>query len=462
MTLANGSPINDFDRNLLGQIQTLLQVNNDFIVTMHKAFIDSSTNINRRIDGLQDQVIELKRVVLQTSQQGISEEATKWRSFTESMIDKITNQHNKENVLLAGLLKLSISGNPKRTEEVIGTDKETEKPKLSPETSKRAETVVSNVLNNKAEPTIQTEKLKLSFDTSKHGTAKDFKSSFQVSSKIGSADNEEGGGDNPEKFVPSTNSCQPVIALPNLAEGKSTKGNEMKDMRAFPQPTQQPVVFSFLGNDNTNSSKSLFGGGTKSFATVAEQKEKLSFLAGSSASSFGTAKDFKIFQSSFQVPSKNDSTDNVEGEDDPEKFVPSDSCEPVIPLPNLVEVKTGEEEEQTTFMARCKLFRYDPATKENKERGVGEMKVLFNPQTKRYRCVMRRDQIHKICANFPIHKELKITQRPNVPTVYNWHCTDYSDEASGLEVTLHAKFKDKEIAKEFAGKINEAVEYLKK
>jgi E3 SUMO-protein ligase RanBP2 len=43
--------------------------------------------------------------------------------------------------------------------------------------------------------------------------------------------------------------------------------------------------------------------------------------------------------------------------------------DPVIQLPDEIVVKTGEEEEEKLFSDRAKLFRYDPNTKEWKERG---------------------------------------------------------------------------------------------
>lgn len=92
---------------------------------------------------------------------------------------------------------------------------------------------------------------------------------------------------------------------------------------------------------------------------------------------------------------------------------------------------------QTTFVSRCKLYRYDRDTKENKERGLGDIKVIFffaelfgitffqilrNKITGGYRCLMRREQVLKLCANFQIVEGMKITQKPNLPTAYSWAC----------------------------------------
>lgn len=41
-----------------------------------------------------------------------------------------------------------------------------------------------------------------------------------------------------------------------------------------------------------------------------------------------------------------------------------------------VDVKTGEEDEEVLYSHRAKLFRFDGDTKEWKERGIGDVKVL--------------------------------------------------------------------------------------
>ena len=64
--------------------------------------------------------------------------------------------------------------------------------------------------------------------------------------------------------------------------------------------------------------------------------------------------------------------------------------EPIIPLPALVEVKTGEEDEEVIFSQRAKLYRLESSTKEWKERGVGDMKILFNQSKNTYRILLRR------------------------------------------------------------------------
>lgn len=67
-----------------------------------------------------------------------------------------------------------------------------------------------------------------------------------------------------------------------------------------------------------------------------------------------------------------------EGESDgAEEYDPH--YEPIVPLPAAIVVSTGEEEETQLFNERAKLYRYDADTKEWKERGVGQMKLLHHP-----------------------------------------------------------------------------------
>lgn len=56
---------------------------------------------------------------------------------------------------------------------------------------------------------------------------------------------------------------------------------------------------------------------------------------------------------------------------------------PIIPLPDIVQVKTGEEEEDLVFSQRSKLFRF--VNGEWKERGLGDVKILRNKETNKLR-----------------------------------------------------------------------------
>ena len=63
--------------------------------------------------------------------------------------------------------------------------------------------------------------------------------------------------------------------------------------------------------------------------------------------------------------------------------------EPIIFLPALVEVKI-DEDEAVIFSHRAKLYRFESSTKEWKEKGVGDIKILHNKDNNTYRILLRR------------------------------------------------------------------------
>lgn len=73
--------------------------------------------------------------------------------------------------------------------------------------------------------------------------------------------------------------------------------------------------------------------------------------------------------------------------------------EPVIHLTEKVETKTNEELEEQVFKMRAKLFRFDRETREWKERGTGDVRLLKHKENHKTRLVMRRDKTLKVCAN---------------------------------------------------------------
>ena len=78
---------------------------------------------------------------------------------------------------------------------------------------------------------------------------------------------------------------------------------------------------------------------------------------------------------------------------------PEVEFEPVVRLTEKVETKTNEEAEEQTFKMRAKLFKFDRETREWKERGTGDVRLLKHKENKKTRLVMRRDKTLKVCAN---------------------------------------------------------------
>ena len=73
--------------------------------------------------------------------------------------------------------------------------------------------------------------------------------------------------------------------------------------------------------------------------------------------------------------------------------------EPVVRLTEKVETKTNEEQEEQTFKMRAKLFKFDRESREWKERGTGDVRLLKHRENGKTRLVMRRDKTLKVCAN---------------------------------------------------------------
>lgn len=68
-------------------------------------------------------------------------------------------------------------------------------------------------------------------------------------------------------------------------------------------------------------------------------------------------------------------------------------------LTEKVDTKTNEELEEQTFKMRAKLFKFDRESKEWKERGTGDVRLLKHKENGKVRLVMRRDKTLKVCAN---------------------------------------------------------------
>jgi len=117
------------------------------------------------------------------------------------------------------------------------------------------------------------------------------------------------------------------------------------------------------------------------------------------------------------------------GEDDEEApESPDVHFEPLVTL-EKVEIKTNEESEETTFKMRAKLFKFDKDSREWKERGTGDVKLLKHKTNGKTRLVMRRDKTLKVCANHYLVPDMKLT--PNVGSDRSWVWNVAADVSEG-------------------------------
>ncbi|GIX96577.1 ran-specific GTPase-activating protein [Caerostris extrusa] len=131
--------------------------------------------------------------------------------------------------------------------------------------------------------------------------------------------------------------------------------------------------------------------------------------------------------------------------------------EPVMTLP-LVDVKTMEENEETLFQMRAKLYRYESAgdPPEWKERGTGEVKILKHKTEDHVRILMRRDKTLKICANHYIQPYMELKPNSSSDRAWIWSVlADFADEEPKSEL-LAIKFANAENAQKFKEAFNEA------
>ncbi|KAL5341541.1 RanBP1 domain-containing protein [Aspergillus crustosus] len=132
--------------------------------------------------------------------------------------------------------------------------------------------------------------------------------------------------------------------------------------------------------------------------------------------------------------------------------------EPVIRLTETVETKTNEELEEQAFKMRAKLFRFDRDSKEWKERGTGDVRLLKHKETGKTRLVMRRDKTLKVCANHYIGSEMKLS--PNVGSDRSWVWNAGADVSEGEPeaATLAIRFANSENANLFKDAFEKARE----
>ncbi|XP_077200417.1 E3 SUMO-protein ligase RanBP2-like [Paroedura picta] len=215
--------------------------------------------------------------------------------------------------------------------------------------------------------------------------------------------------------------------------------------------------------DNYDLQGEALEGGSNSSAAYAFPRasspvRKNLFRFGESTAGFNFS--FKSALSPSKSPSKLNQSRTSVGTDEESDVTQEDErdaqyFEPVVPLPDLVEVTSGEENEQVVFSHRAKLYRYDKDANQWKERGIGDIKILQNYDTKQVRIVMRRDQVLKLCANHRITHDMNIQQMKGSERAWVWTACDFADGERKVEL-LAVRFKLQDVADSFKQIFEEA------
>eukprot|EP00392_Amoebophrya_sp_AT5.2_P006955 g6967.t1 len=193
-------------------------------------------------------------------------------------------------------------------------------------------------------------------------------------------------------------------------------------------------------------STSLFGGGeaspVKSFSKTVEKKTTVS-------------------------PEKQEGKTEEELErEEAEREVWNGSYDVKVSLEEKRNVFTGYENEDTIHLSRGKIYRLRDGGM--RERGLGEVRLLRNRDSKQVRCVLRQEKTNKIRANFVLTStgglcQLTRTPSPDTeafePNVWYLTVFDCSDEELGAGATerIAVKHKTGEMSDEFAQVFRQAL-----
>lgn len=242
----------------------------------------------------------------------------------------------------------------------------------------------------------------------------------------------------------------PVVATPEKPKAKT----EVE--KAAPKPSPFGALNFTKAADTASPAKpSPFA--NFSFGTGTPTAKPFASLTAGNAFGFAT-KSPTLAAAPLPKPIETASPPSVVAQNDAEAddYVPTAHFEPVIALPDLVETKTGEEEEHIAFEHRAKLLRFVKETKEWKERGIGQMKVLVQKNDpNKVRLLMRREQVLKLCCNQMVTKDMKFDTLGGAGTSLSWCGQDYSENELQAEV-LAIRFKTADVCKQFHEAILEA------
>ncbi|GBP59673.1 E3 SUMO-protein ligase RanBP2 [Eumeta japonica] len=294
------------------------------------------------------------------------------------------------------------------------------------------------------------------------GTTGNSKTSFVFGNVTGSIFAPNSHNDN--KTITSEN---PVFGLGNkqwqfgsMNENKEDESKENKETVS----QQSNEENSIKAENNDDKKENIFKiDNSLSFAALSNaapgfsQKKSNFSWEGAGQQIFGNTKK----------ESENDTTgqdkdgegeENSSTEKDNEEYDPH--YEPIVSLPDVIVVTTGEEDEEKLYWERCKLYRYDENAKEWKERGVGEIKILYHPTRKSYRLLLRRELVHKLVLNMLLFADFGLLPMKNSDRAWTWAGRNYAENPSGDQELLAVRFKSSALAESFKKKVTECIKEI--
>lgn len=141
--------------------------------------------------------------------------------------------------------------------------------------------------------------------------------------------------------------------------------------------------------------------------------------------------------------------------------------EPVVKLEE-VEVKSGEEDEETVYGVRSKLFIFGETmldvgsgNKTWRERGIGEARILRHKEHQRLRLLIRQEKTMKVIANHALDPRIKLEPNVGSDRSWVWSAFDFA-EGKLVETVFALRFADSDVAQEFKKKFTECQEEMEK
>jgi hypothetical protein len=229
--------------------------------------------------------------------------------------------------------------------------------------------------------------------------------------------------------------CSGCRGCDNVVESKQTTFTEPERVSNFKDEISTTVGFSSAG--------------LLSFTDLISKED-------SSVSSFPEGNRFQFDGAGRQLFSP-----NLKGDYGPECEAEADiDFAPLVSLPETYLMKSWDEDAVILFLQRAKLYRFDGSIKQWKERGVGDMKILQHPETKKVRLIMRRDQILKLCCNHYLAENMQLMQL-ETERLWMWFTpSDFSDDKPQPE-QFAIRFKCAERGIEFKRVFDECVAQLR-